>query len=169
VVVVAAVVLALGACGGDDDDSADAIEDAIEDAGNGDVDVDVDEDDGSVDVDVSTDDGTFSSGDDVPDELADLVSDDWEVVGSFSGTGDGGTGAYVTLGASGDVDDVAADAKELAEDAGYEVADEYRMEAGGVATVGFAFSGDDGSGGVVIAEDTTDEHDVVVTVSWGTE
>lgn len=85
--------VAMAACGGDD---SDAVERAIEQAGGGDVDIEVDDDSGEFRV--ASDDGSFavSSSSELPDEWpADIgLPDGFQITGTSS-VSDGGSGSLV--------------------------------------------------------------------------
>lgn len=99
---VAPVSLALAACGGDSDaERAErAIEEAIEQSGGGDVDIDLD-DSGDGDVRIETDEGVFeaSDGGDLPALIADNVPvpDGWVSGGTSVVTADGQEVATATF------------------------------------------------------------------------
>jgi hypothetical protein len=121
--------LALGGCGGSDEERAeDAIEEAAEEAGE-DVDVDVDGDD----ITIENSDGTVSMGGDLPEGFPedDIPLVEGEVLLAMGGEGQGW---QVSLAVDSSAEDAMAEARGLLEGAGFSVDEEAVMGEMSTAT-----------------------------------
>lgn len=121
--------LALGGCGGSDEERAeDAIEEAAEEAGE-DVDVDVDGDD----ITIENSDGTVSMGGDLPEGFPedDIPLVEGDVLLAMGGEGQGW---QVSLAVDSSAEDAMAEARGLLEGAGFSVDEEAVMGEMSTAT-----------------------------------
>lgn len=126
--------LALGGCGGSDEERAeDAIEEAAEEAGE-DVDVDVDGDD----ITIENSDGTVSMGGDLPEGFPedDIPLVEGDVLLAMGGEGQGW---QVSIAVDAGADDAMAEARGLLEGAGFTVDEEAVM--GDMTTATFSADG----------------------------
>ena len=122
--------LALGGCGGSDEERAeDAIEEAAEEAGE-DVDVDVDGDD----ITIENSDGTVSMGGDLPEGFPedDIPLVEGDVLLAMGGEGQGW---QVSLAVDSSAEDAMAEARGLLEGAGFSVDEEAVMGEMSTATL----------------------------------
>lgn len=142
----AGAALVFAACGGGDSISENLAEEAIEQAGGGDVDIDsdggsvnIDTDEGSMSVDedgnveIETEDGSFSSSGDIPEGFPDEVPlPDGLDVGSGAVTdGPEGESYQVAGSVDGDPADVFAELIAQFEDAGFDKESEANNTSGG--------------------------------------
>ena len=158
--------LALGACGGGDDNKA--AEELANKLTGGSIDVNLDED-GSGTIDVGGEDGGSISvgGTELPEDLKDFpLPDDSEITSSYSSSGMGSSGSVVSVAANGDYKEVAADTQSGLEDAGFTISGTYTAESDGVGTASFAFEGNGTSGTVGITEDSaaTEGYNLSITI-----
>ncbi len=163
----------IGACGGDDagDKLAEGI---IENATDGSVDIDIDGNGDGGNITFEGEDGSGSisiGGGEMPDELSDFpLPDGAQVISSYSGSGDTGGGAYVSVVATGDYEEVAAGIESGLEDSGYTISNTYSAQSNGVGTVTYGYEGNGMTGTVSVTQDSSTEgFDLLISITSSVE
>lgn len=171
----ATLALALGACGGGNDNNAaaeKAAEKMLEGLGGEGVDIDLEDGGGSGRITVGDEDGGGSvsfGGGEMPDELSYFpLPDDSTVIGVFTNSDSSGEGSMVTVAANGGFDEVVAGIEGGLENEGYTVTGVYTAESNGQKSTMFSYEGNGQSVSVTVNEDTTNEgYNLVIGIITG--
>ena len=169
VALAAAALLFVAGCGGSDpaEEAANQLEQAIEAAGDGSVAVDIG-DDGSVAIQVEGEDGSMViGGGDVPDGFPIPVPDGGQVISSFTGSSDSGSGSSVVMQyPAGSYDDLVSTFEAWINANATDIGSFHTDSADGSSTQLYGSIADGSTVMVIVTESGTD---VAVTLSAGQE